>query len=147
MTNIIIGLGADRTIEVDRAKFTPEVAEHIFMYGLRQILNDAHASEKDGAAKTALSEKRLAKLYEGQINRGGNGAKASADPVEKEATRLAKAIISKIDKSRLEAAAKRRAIEVDDLKLELIAAYAAKPETIAQARANVSAMNAVEIEL
>jgi hypothetical protein len=73
--NVPLGRGAKfGTIEVDRARFSEVVNEHIYMYGLRQILNDACAQKKDenGAELspdeiTAKAHARLRNLYDGVL--------------------------------------------------------------------------------
>lgn len=76
MTAINIGLGEAGEITVDSSKFTETVQSYIFNYGLKQMLNDVHASmtakveadaDKRKANKLALVEKKLASLYAGEV--------------------------------------------------------------------------------
>lgn len=67
MTMLTIGLGKAGTIEVDTSRFNEQVQEYIFNYGLKQMLNDVHAGEKDLALKPALSAKKLQSLYDGNV--------------------------------------------------------------------------------
>ena len=80
---VMIGLGKAGEIEVDIAKLAASeaVVNYVFNYGLKQMLNDVHASEKDLAAKVGLSQKKLDSLYRGEVAQariGGVGV-----PVEK----------------------------------------------------------------
>lgn len=70
-----ISLGKAGSIEVDESKFNEAVRAYIFNYGLKQMLNDVHAGEKDIALKPALSAKKLASLYAGEVaqSRAGGG--------------------------------------------------------------------------
>jgi len=90
MTKVIkISLGKGGEIEVDLDKLQGEaVKDYIFMYGLKQMLNDVHASEKDAAAKKGLSQKKLDSLYRGEVAqaRGFTG-----DPVAREMKAMAQA--------------------------------------------------------
>ena len=64
-----IGLGKGGEIVVDVAKLAASdaVVNYIFNYGLKQMLNDVHASEKDANAKLGLSQKKLDSLYRGEV--------------------------------------------------------------------------------
>lgn len=84
-----VSLGEAGTISVDTQalKDMPQVAEYIFNYGLKQMLNDVHASEKDPAAKVGLSQKKLDSLMKGEVAQarvGGGG-----DPVAREMASMA----------------------------------------------------------
>lgn len=88
---ISVGLGKAGAIDVDLAKLAKSqaVMEYVFHYGLKQMLNDVHASEKDAAAKLGLSQKKLDSLYRGEIAQarvGGGG-----DEVAREMRKLAEA--------------------------------------------------------
>lgn len=85
---VMIGLGKAGEIEVDVAKLAASeaVVNYVFNYGLKQMLNDVHASEKDLDAKVGLSQKKLDSLYRGEVAQariGGGG-----DPVAKEMRRM-----------------------------------------------------------
>lgn len=91
MTKTIeISLGKAGSITVDVAKLeaSPAVMEYIFNYGLKQMLNDVHASEKDPAAKLGLSQKKLDSLYRGEV---AQARASSGDPVKKEMRAMAEA--------------------------------------------------------
>jgi hypothetical protein len=86
----VINIGEAGTISVDESKFTAAVNSYIFNYGLKQMLNDVHASETAKktpddetrqANKLALVEKKLASLYAGEV---AQSRAASGDPVMRE---------------------------------------------------------------
>jgi hypothetical protein len=95
-----VGLGKAGNITVGLNRLTDEVVEHIFAYGLKQLLNDCHASEKEPANKLALVQKKLENLYDGKITRASGGGRTS-DPVAQEAKRLAKAKIKTLTSGQL----------------------------------------------
>jgi hypothetical protein len=79
---------------VDCDKFTPTVHDHIYTYGLRQLLNDAIADKTDDDGNTlpidqlvAKAQKRLDTLYSGELR--VSRAAEPIDPVEREAFRIA----------------------------------------------------------
>src|SRR4051812_1910533 len=78
-------------VQIDLSRFAPAVQQHVFEYGLRQLINDAIANGGDDLQSKA--QKRLDRLYEGHI-RAANGS-AEANPVEAEANALAKAALVK----------------------------------------------------
>lgn len=89
MNNVVeISLGKGGSIQVDVEKLNqhPAVVDYIFHYGLKQMLNDVHASEKDAEAKKGLSQKKLDSLYRGEVaqQRAHGG-----DPVMKEMRAMA----------------------------------------------------------
>ncbi len=88
-----ISIGKGIKIEVDRGKFSPEVNEHIWAFGIRQMLADAHAAmtkdEDDYVNKSkVLAERKLAALYSGELRVNGERS-PRLDPVEGEARRIA----------------------------------------------------------
>jgi hypothetical protein len=87
------------TVEVER--FNAAVHDHVYMYGLRQILNDAMAdkTDDDGAPLSdedivAKAQKRLDTLYSGELRTRRESAEP-ADPTEREAWRMAREKIEK----------------------------------------------------
>lgn len=84
----VISLGKGGEIEVDVAKLAASAAvvNYVFNYGLKQMLNDVHASEKDAAAKLGLSQKKLDSLYRGEV---AQARISSGDPVKREMRNLA----------------------------------------------------------
>jgi len=88
-----VSIGKGLKIEVDRAKFAPEVNDHIWVFGIRQMLADAHAGmgkdEDDYVNKSrVLAERKLAALYAGELRVNGERG-PRLDPVEGEARRIA----------------------------------------------------------
>lgn len=83
-----ISLGKAGSIAVDMGKLEqhPAVMEYIVQYGLKQMLNDVHASEKDVAAKPGLSQKKLDSLYRGEV---AQSRASGGDPVAKEMRAMA----------------------------------------------------------
>lgn len=86
MTTVTVGLGKAGSIDVDTSRFTDQVRDYIFNYGLKQMLNDVHAGEKDVALKPALSAKKLQSLYAGNV---AQTRVSSGDAVAKEMRQMA----------------------------------------------------------
>ena len=86
----VISLGKGGEISVDVAKLceSAAVVNYIFTYGLKQMLNDVHASEKDAEAKKGLSQKKLDSLYRGEV---AQSRASSGDPVAREMKAMAEA--------------------------------------------------------
>lgn len=85
------------SLEVECQRFAEHVHDHIYNYGIRQLLNDAIADKTDdeGVALpvdqlVAKAQKRLDTLYSGELRTRGDAAEP-VDPVEREAWNLAKA--------------------------------------------------------
>ena len=79
-----VNIAGIRDVEVDVSRFTDEVKSYVFNYGLKQMLNDVHASitakvepndAKRNEQKIAAAEKKLESLYAGNVAqpRGANG--------------------------------------------------------------------------
>ena len=85
---ISLGKGGEITVDVAKLAKSDAVVNYIFTYGLKQMLNDVHASEKDAAAKLGLSQKKLDSLYRGEV---AQARASSADPVKREMRALAEA--------------------------------------------------------
>lgn len=85
----VILLGKAGEIKVDVAKLAESAAvvNYVFNYGLKQMLNDVHASEKDPAAKLGLSQKKLDSLYRGEVAQAR--VSSGGDPVKKEMRAMA----------------------------------------------------------
>ncbi len=83
-----ISIGAlNGNVEVNAAMFSPAVSAYVFEYGLKQMLNDCHASvtasvEPDDAkraeAKLAMVQKKLDSLYAGHTVQARTGG--TSDP-------------------------------------------------------------------
>jgi hypothetical protein len=83
---VSLGKAGELTVDIAKLEKSPAVMEYIFNYGLKQMLNDVHASEKDAAAKMGLSQKKLDSLYRGEVAQ----ARASGgDPVKREMRAMA----------------------------------------------------------
>lgn len=94
-----IGIGTAGQIEVDESKFNDQVKAYIFNYGLKQILNDVHASvtakveadeSKRNAQKLAMSHKKLDSLYAGEV---AVPRAAGGSAVDREMTKMAEATL------------------------------------------------------
>lgn len=101
---IPLGRGAKYgTIDVDDSRFNTEVEEYLWLYGIRQVLNDAMATktDKDGNELSepeirAKAEHRLQALYDGTLRQRGESIEP-LDPVEAIAWgEVRKAIISQL---------------------------------------------------
>ena len=125
------------------------VHDHVWYIGLRNILMDSHASCKREDypddeigwrnASKAMAEKKLAAMMLGEIRSNSSGPRVSSkNPVEAEALRLARVVVY--------AAAKAKGQTDKAIIQAAIAKYAAKPETIATATANVAAKAALTID-
>ncbi len=96
---VVVPLGRNARFghfDVDTSKLTQTVHEHIYKYGIRQILNDAMADKTDDDGKTlsdedivAKAQKRLDTLYSGEL-RTHRASSEPIDPVEREAYRIAR---------------------------------------------------------
>lgn len=83
-------------VSVDPDKLPEHVRDHVWVYGIRQILNDA-VSDKDGLSDGDVLKKAQAKydqLIAGELRKRGESTEP-LDPVEAEAWRMAKTIIEK----------------------------------------------------
>lgn len=65
--SISLGKGGEITVDVAKLCESEAVVNYVFQYGLKQMLNDVHASEKNAAAKKGLSQKKLDSLYRGEV--------------------------------------------------------------------------------
>jgi len=108
-TQVTVPLGrggkyGSMAVDVDR--FNDTVEQHVYMYGLRQILNDAMADKTDDDGNTlptdqivAKVQKRLDALYAGELRVRNGSAAEPVDPVEREAYRIAREKIEEQMKS------------------------------------------------
>jgi hypothetical protein len=83
------------TLQVDVAQFNDDVLTYLFNYGLKQVLNDAGSAGKSADEKLAMAETKLAALYAGEL-RKQREAGEPADPVGKEAFRIAGDLVAKL---------------------------------------------------
>lgn len=75
------------TREVDISNLPPASLYYLMAYGLKQSLNDAHASAKDLTEALASVDKRLQKILDGTM--GERATREALDPIEAEAIKLA----------------------------------------------------------
>jgi hypothetical protein len=106
-----IGLGdaGEIMVDVDKLAAHDAVVNYIFNYGLKQMLNDVHASvtakaepnaDKRKEAKLALSLKKLDSLYKGEV------AQARATSAGDKLTREMRLVATEIVKDKLRAIGK-----------------------------------------
>lgn len=122
------------------------VKDHCIYIGAKNILTDCHASvvrtdfesDKDWQdAKLALVNKKWAAMLEGDIRaNSGTVRQSSLSPIDAECRRLARIAVLSV--------AKAKGITDKEKIAAAIAKYAAKPETIATATANVEAAKALQ---
>jgi hypothetical protein len=131
-----ITIAKSKTVSVDDGKFSKAVNEYIFAYGLKQVLNDAGSQGKSAEDKLALAEKKLAKLYSGDL-----AIHRTTDPVAAEAKKIA---IAKVN-----AAIAKKGKKPEDVENigELVAKVMTQTDVQAEAKRRVDAANAVEIDL
>src|SRR6266702_2602792 len=88
-----ISIGKGIKIDVDRARMSYAVDDHIWAFGIRQMLADAHAGvtkDEDNYVNKSrvLAERKLAALYAGELRVNGERG-PRLDPIEGEARRIA----------------------------------------------------------
>lgn len=107
MKNVLVG-GIDAIPEVDETKFSGAVLDYLLRIGLKNVLQDSHASiteekvadaDERKAQKTATALKKLDSLYAGDVTAIRVNA---TDPVDKEIRAMAveevRAILAKVGK-------------------------------------------------
>lgn len=129
---------AEKDLAVEVAKMPQVSLAHVFEYGLRQILNDAMASEPKPAEALALAEKRLANLMEGKLRATST---REGDPIKRETRRIAEERVTVAIKKQ-----GRKPKEVANF-AQLVKDVMAREDVQAQARANVAAIADLDIEL
>lgn len=106
---ISLGKGGEIAVDVARLAASEAVVNYIFNYGLKQMLNDAHASvtakvepnaDKRKESKLALSLKKLDSLYAGEV------AQARATSAGDKLTREMRLVATEIVKDKLRAIGK-----------------------------------------
>ena len=88
---IYLGKGGEIVVDVVRLATSDAVVNYIFNYGLKQMLNDVHASEKNAKAKLGLSQKKLDSLYRGEVAQAR--ATSSGDRLTREMRLVATEIV------------------------------------------------------
>lgn len=98
-----INIGKGLKLDVETAKLSGEVLDHVLAIGLRNILMDCHAGitkdkfPDDYEAKSReKAEEKLAAMYAGDIRKARASGGVSRDPVKAEALRLAAAFVRQI---------------------------------------------------
>lgn len=143
---LVVSLGKGGEIKVDISKLEafPSVVEYVFNYGLKQMLNDVHASEKDAKAKLGLAQKKLDSLYRGEVAQARVGG---GDPVAREMRAMAEGDI----KAKLKALGKKVGdIDKDLLKTAIekqMAANEAKYRKAAEAKLAIKPEKVGELDL
>lgn len=144
-----VDIGKQLAFDIDPALLTKHqnVIDHVMYIGLRNILMDSHASCKRELygddeigwrnASKAMAEKKLAAMLAGEIRANSSGPRVSSlSPIDAEARRLARVAVY--------AHAKAKGVTDKEKIAAAVAKYAAKPETIATATANVEAAKALQ---
>ena len=138
-----ITIAKTHVLPVDEAKFSADVRDFIWAYGLRQILNDAGSMGKGPDEKLAMAQKKLDILYSGELRKAREGG--AADPLTAEMERLARADVTKALRAKGKSIGK---IDKDALSAS-IAAHLAKnaKHYTALATRNIAERGAVTIDL
>lgn len=84
-------------IDVPWERMPEEMRQHVVMFGLKTMLNNAHREEDDEAAAIALAEKKLAALMAGTVRVRAAGP---ASPLDRAAEELAEDEIKRRAKAR-----------------------------------------------
>lgn len=149
---IALTIAKVHTVEVLPGNFNQDVLAYIFAYGLKQVLNDAGSAMKTPEAKLEAAEQKLEALYRGELRKSREPG-ATADPVAKEANRLAgelvKATLGRmwknefkaVDMARVKAFAAKHELDLSDMGGFLEAAediVASSERIMAQAAKNVA---------
>lgn len=143
---VYLGKGGEITVDVSRLAEHDAVINYIFNYGLKQMLNDVHASEKDAKAKLGLSQKKLDSLYRGEVAQAR--ATSSGDKLQREMRLVATEIV----KDKLRTIGKPWGKLSKDVQKSVVdkylATYDADVRKAAQARIDATKGNAsVELDL
>jgi hypothetical protein len=131
---------AETDYTVDPAQLPDHVRDHVWAYGLRQILNDAAASAKNADEAKGMADKRFANLLAGTL-RASSGRES--DPVKAEALRLATAIVHKALRAKGFKIADVKPAQVRELALAKIEK---DPDIMALAKANVEQAKALSVD-
>lgn len=142
-----VNIGKDLELDVDFSKFNSAVIDHILYIGARNILMDSHASvtaEKSADVQgesLAMAEKKLAAMYNGEVRTAGSRI---GDPVKAEAIRIAS---DRIKAALRKAGRKLADVDAKALRQSAVELVDATPAIMAQARANVEAAKALDVEV
>lgn len=142
-----VNIGKDLELDVDFTKFNQAVIDHILYVGARNILMDSHAgvtaekSDNVQAESLAVATKKLEAMYNGEVR---TASSRTGDPVKAEAIRIAS---DKIKAAARKAGKKLADIDAKALREAAVALVSRTPAIMDQARANVEAAKAVEVDL
>lgn len=137
--NVTVALAkAETSVEVALAKMPENSLQHIFAYGLRQILNDAMASAKTVPEAEGMAQKRLDNLLAGTLRAAGT---REGDPVRREARKIATDLVT----AKVRAKGHKPA-DVENF-AELVNKAMENEQVIAQAKLNVAAAKEIEIDI
>ena len=156
MATLTIAIGKiGSTVNVDVEALPPKSLEYVIRYGLTQALNDAHSqvtatAEPDADKRAALVreavDKKLAALMSGDIRVARSGGGRTADPIQREINRLARAFVEARIAAKVAAGALPKGTKPEDIgnfaelvKAEAVhatrgAGYRAQAEAIVAAR-------------
>jgi hypothetical protein len=131
-----------------RPQDMPEASlNRIFAYGLQRIVNDACAGAKDDEEATSLANKKLENLYAGLLRASGT---REGDPIKAEALRIALVKVKASPKVKawvvengLKTGDKEAVAKFKELALDL----ASREDIVEQAKANVSGVRDLEIDI
>ena len=148
----VVTIAKTHDVAVDPARFGADVAAFVFNYGLKQLLNDAGSAEKTADGKLAKAAGKLEALYAGELRKAREPGQ-SADPVAKEAWRIAGELVTRllgrmwknefkpVDMDKCKAFAAKHELDLSDAEGFLEAArdiIAATDKVRAEAQANVA---------
>ena len=98
---MLVPIGKAIELKVYVTWFNSEVREHVIRTGLRNLLMDAHAGDREGfpddwlKRSREMAEKKLANLYAGVTRaQSFGGPKAPTDPISQVIMRLARKAVS-----------------------------------------------------
>jgi hypothetical protein len=91
----IVTIARTHEVLVDAGRFNDEVLTYLFNYGLKQVLNDAGSAGKSADEKRDMALVKLDALYNGEL-RKAREAGEPADPIGKEAFRIAGELVAKL---------------------------------------------------
>lgn len=138
-----------KSVSLKLSQLPQASVEHIFAYGLRQILNDARASAKNDAEAVTFTEKRLANLLSGTLRaspvREGDPIKARAMDLALAKVNAAPAFIAW-----LQSASLKKSDKVAVAKARELAKKAIEVEGnafVTQAKIDVEGSKGLEIEI
>jgi hypothetical protein len=83
------------SLTIDPTLFNADVLNYIFNYGLKQVLNDAGSAGKSPDEKMEMAIAKKNALYAGEL-RKQREAGEPADPIGKEAFRIAGELVAKL---------------------------------------------------